>query len=125
MWRKRIPYNGKLKDYARELRNNSTLSEVLLWKHIRKNALGVQFNRQYIIDNYIVDFYAPELNLAIEIDGDSHDDKFDYDIVRQTKLEQKGIIFIRFSDLTVKQNITDVLYAILSKIQELKKKTSP
>jgi len=38
-----IPYNSELKEYARYLRNNSTLSEVLLWNKIKKKALGVEF----------------------------------------------------------------------------------
>ena len=67
-----IPYNPKLKPLARKLRKNSTLSEILLWKQIKGKKLGCEFHRQVPINNYIVDFYCHELNLVIEIDGDSH-----------------------------------------------------
>ena len=69
-----IPYNPKLKQFARDLRNNSTLSEVLLWRQIKGQTLKYEFHRQVPIDEFIVDFYCHELKLAIEIDGDSHND---------------------------------------------------
>ena len=83
MKNKIITYNPKLKEYARQLRNNSTLSEVLLWQKIKNKALGVQFHRQVPLKEYIVDFYCHELMLAIEIDGDSHLYKYNYDKKRQ------------------------------------------
>ena len=69
MKNKIIPYNPKLKDLARKLRKESTLSETLLWKQIKNKSLGVEFHRQVPLDNFIVDFYCHELMLAIEIDG--------------------------------------------------------
>lgn len=60
-----IPYNKKLIPLARELRANMTLSEVLLWQEIKNKQLGVRFSRQIPIDNFIVDFYCKELQLAI------------------------------------------------------------
>ena len=69
----RIYYNPKLKNLARTLRNNSTLSEVLLWNHLKgKQMKGYDFHRQKPLDNYIVDFFCPKLRLIIEIDGESH-----------------------------------------------------
>ena len=114
MKRKRIfQYNSKLKERARYLRNNSTLSEVLLWRHLKgKQMLGFDFDRQKPIDNYIVDFFCNELMLAIEIDGDSHDSKVEYDKNRQTKLESVGLRFLRFSDLDVKSNMEGVISTI-------------
>ena len=65
-----IKYNPKLKTIARNLRNNSTLSEVLLWRRLKnKQIKGYKFERQRPIDNYIVDFFCKELMFAIEIDG--------------------------------------------------------
>ena len=73
MKRKIIPYNPVLKEIARTLRNNSTLGEILLWKKLRnKQMLGFDFYRQKPIDQFIVDLYCIELQLAIEIDGGSH-----------------------------------------------------
>ncbi len=112
MRNKIIPYNPKLKEYAKQLRNNSTLSEVLLWQKIKNKALGVQFHRQVPIKEYIVDFYCNELMLAIEIDGDSHLYKYDYDQKRQGELELLGITFLRFSDFDVKQNMFSVALAL-------------
>ena len=112
MKNKIITYNPKLKEYARQLRNNSTLSEVLLWQKIKNKALGVQFHRQVPIKEYIVDFYCNELMLAIEIDGDSHLYKYDYDQKRQGELELLGITFLRFSDFDVKQNMFSVALAL-------------
>lgn len=85
--RKIIPYKPYLKQLARNLRNNSTVSEIILWKYLQgKQMKGYDFHRQKPLGNYIVDFYCNELMLAIEIDGDSHDnDKaFEDDIFRQT-----------------------------------------
>ena len=101
MKNKIIPYNPKLREYARVLRKNSTLAEVLLWKNIKNQALGVQFHRQVPMLDYIVDFYCHELMLAIEIDGNSHDFRYFEDSKRQNKLEDEGVEFIRFSDSDV------------------------
>ena len=114
-----IPYNSKLKSYARYLRKHSTLSEVLLWEEIKNRTLGVQFHRQVPIDNFIVDFYCHELLLAIEIDGESHDNKYDYDQNRQHKLEDLGVRFVRFSDLEVKKDMFSVLRCLEKIIYEL------
>ena len=119
MKNKIIPYNPKLKEYARELRKNSTLSEVLLWKNIKNKALGVQFHRQVPMLEYIVDFYCHELMLAIEIDGDSHLYKYEYDVKRQGDLEQQGVVFLRFSDIDVKQNMFSVGLSLEQVVNEL------
>jgi very-short-patch-repair endonuclease len=59
----RIYYNPKLKERARELRNSSTLSEILLWNELKqKKILGFQFYRQRPIGNYIVDFFCYNSN---------------------------------------------------------------
>jgi very-short-patch-repair endonuclease len=123
MKNKIIPYNPKLKAYARELRNNSTLSEVLLWKNIKNKALGVQFHRQVPMLEYIVDFYCHELMLAIEIDGDSHLYKYEYDVKRQGDLEQQGVVFLRFTDLDVKQNMFSVGLSLEQVVKELLNKS--
>jgi len=98
-------YNPKLKKRAKDLRNNSTLSEVLLWLQLKNKKLGLDFHRQKPIDNFIVDFFCPNLMLAIEIDGVSHNDKVEYDKLRQKKLENLGVKFIRFRDEDVKKNM--------------------
>ena len=116
---KHIPYNKKLKDFSRKLRNNSTLSEVLLWKHIRSSQMkGYKFNRQKPLLNYIVDFYCKPLNLVIEIDGESHKHKYFEDKERQTNLEEQGLHFLRFDDLEVKRDMENVIRTIEIWIEE-------
>ena len=68
-----LPYNKSLREFSRELRAHSTLSEILLWQKLRASQFrGYGFNRQKPLGNYIVDLYSNKLNLVIEIDGDSH-----------------------------------------------------
>jgi len=108
-----ISYNPNLKELARQLRKNSTLSEVLLWQYLKgKQMLGYDFDRQKPLDNYIVDFFCNELMLAIEIDGDTHNYKIERDIKRQKRLEASGIRFLRFTDKDVKENIEGVVMMI-------------
>ncbi|MDP3298220.1 MAG: endonuclease domain-containing protein [Thermodesulfovibrionia bacterium] len=108
-----LSYDPKLKSLAIELRNNSTLSEVLLWQYLsKKQILGYDFDRQKPIDNYIVDFFCNELMLAIEIDGISHENKNEEDDIRQTRLESLGIRFLRFYDSDVKGNMQGVVTTI-------------
>jgi len=76
--------------------------------------LGYDFHRQKPLDSFIVDFYCNVLQLAIEIDGDSHDYSFAKDMDRQRQLENLGINFLRFTDLEVKQNMPNVLRTIES-----------
>ena len=74
MKRKIIPYNSNIKELAKNLRNNSTKAEIILWQKLkRKQMYGYDFHRQKPIDNYILDFYCYELNLVIEVDGYSHE----------------------------------------------------
>ena len=113
MPRKIIPYNPVLKDRARQLRKNMTLAEVLLWKRIKgKQLRGYDFDRQRPIDEYIVDFFCKDLQLAIEVDGRSHDFKEESDQRRQKRLESLGIRVLRFWDVDVKNNLGDVVQRI-------------
>ncbi|MCI0423890.1 MAG: DUF559 domain-containing protein [Acidobacteria bacterium] len=117
--RKIIPYNPKLKMLARDLRNRSTLSEVLLWNEIKnKKMLGYDFHRQKPVDEFIVDFFCSDLMLAIEIDGDSHWQKGGKDVDRQHRLESLGVHLIRFADRMIKRNMPDVLGSIESWIRQ-------
>ncbi len=109
----KIHYNPKLKYHARELRKKGVLSEVLLWNHLKGRKMrGYQFMRQKPVGDYIVDFYCNKLKLTIEIDGESHDGRFLYDMERQRVLESMGLTLLRFSDSDVKRDISSVLMAI-------------
>ncbi|MBA9076741.1 MULTISPECIES: endonuclease domain-containing protein [Rufibacter] len=115
-----IPYRPDLREKAKYLRKNSTLAEVLLWEEIKDRKLGVQFHRQVPMLHYIVDFYSHELQLAIEVDGDSHDDKVAYDHQREQELKAYGVTFLRFEDIDVKRNIRFVVEEIYHWIEEHK-----
>ena len=111
--RKIIPSNPRLKELARELRNHSTVAEVLLWNQIKnKKLLGYDFHRQKPIDRFIVDFFCPDPMLAIEIDGVSHRKKGHADLERHRRLESLGVHLIRFEDSIVKREMPKVLSAI-------------
>ncbi len=83
-----LPYNKNLKKFSKNLRNDSTLGEVLLWKELRAKKLRYTFNRQEPILNYIVDFYCKPLNLVLEVDGSSHDN--DEAMEKDTKTSRNG-----------------------------------
>jgi very-short-patch-repair endonuclease len=100
-----LPYNPKLKERAREKRNNSTKGEIKFWcELLRKRQSGYQFYRQKIISHFIVDFYCAKLKLVIEIDGTSHEEKIEYDKNREEILNSLGLKVIHYNDLTVLNN---------------------
>lgn len=124
--RKVIPYNPKLKEFARELRNNSTKSEIFLWLKLKsKQFYGYDFHRQKPIDNYILDFYCYELLLGIEIDGYSHQflEVYHKDTVKEKRMKELGINVLRFSDEQVQKDMENVLRAIEFYITEFEKHT--
>lgn len=111
--RKVLPYNPRLKELAKQLRKQGILSEVILWGYLKnKQMRGFDFHRQKPIGEYIVDFYAPDLNLVIEIDGFSHGFKINYDETREKKLKSFGLSVLHFSDHVVKKDIDAVLKTI-------------
>lgn len=104
-----------LKNRRRALRRAMSSAEVYLWVHLKGRQLaGLKFRRQHSIRHYIVDFYCPELNLAIEVDGEHHfrTDQQEYDRQRQVDLEALGIRLLRFTTDEVKHNVDGVLSAI-------------
>ena len=115
-------YAKSLKPFARQLRSNMTESESLLWHRIRKKQLrGIQFLRQKPIATFILDFYAKEIKLAIEVDGgqhftDSHQTK---DANRDAYLATLGIKTLRFTNTEILKNCTGALYCIEQSIVSL------
>ncbi len=94
------------------LRKNMTKAEIILWSKLKgKHLKGLKFRRQYGINNYIVDFYCPELRLAIELDGDVHgyNSRIAYDKQRQREIEVLGIKVLRYTNNDVIKNIAGVL----------------
>jgi len=109
------PYNKNLKFPSRDLRNNMTDAEQLLWQRLRrKQILGLQFYRQKPILNFIVDFYCPAVNLIIECDGGQHytDEGLDADQNRDHTLSELGLITLRFSNHQILTEIDAVVEQI-------------
>ena len=105
-----LPYNIRLKERSRALRKAGVLSEVIFWMQVHKAKFWkIDFDRQRIIGNYIVDFYVKTLGLIIEIDGSSHNDKEDYDNKRETYLVSLGLKVYRISDLRIKHDLGNVM----------------
>jgi len=85
----------------RQLRKDQTYAEKIIWMYLRnRKMLGYKFRRQYSVDRYVIDFYCPELKLAIESDGSVHDlpEQIKYDGKRQEYLENFGIKFVRIKN---------------------------
>ena len=118
MWRKLIFNAPRMVGRRKSLRNNATEPVKVLWEKLRKSQLGVKFIRQYSIENYVVDFYCPTLKLAIELDGQSHAHKQEYDKYRTKLLNAYGIKEIRFWNYQVVNNIESVLTKIKAIIKE-------
>ena len=116
-------YNNELKKFSRELRTETvSRAEKYIWKHVlSRNQQGVKFKRQRPISYFIVDFFAQEIGLIIEIDGNSHYHKADYDSMRQNKLESLGYTLLRFSEGNVINNLGEVITQIQHTIHCLKK----
>ena len=105
-----LPYNIKLKSRARALRKAGVLSEVIFWLQVHKEIFWkIDFDRQRIIGNYIVDFYVKTLGLVIEIDGSSHNSKEAYDKKREDYLVSLGLEVYKISDLRVKHDLNNVM----------------
>ncbi len=106
---------------AEELRNNPTDTEAILWNYLRQSQLGIKFRRQHPAACYVLDFYAHQIRLAIEIDGSIHslEEVKNNDTERQTQLEGLGIKFLRFTNTQVKMELEKVIFAISEKLKEL------
>ena len=116
-----LQYNRNLKPLARRLRSEGTKGEAILWFYALKarKMYGYQFNRQYPIGNYIVDFICRKLNLIVEIDGSSHLSKSESDRKRQDDLEGLGYIILRFSEAEVVHRLDDVVEKISYAVETL------
>ena len=116
-----IPYNPVLRRFSKELRRNSTLAEILLWKEIKARKLGFQFHRQVPIDNLILDFYCHELMIGIEVDGASHESQsqFEKDRLKDYTLSHLGILIIRLNDIDIKKNLNSVIQFLIHRIEEV------
>lgn len=120
-------YNPKLKEYARELRTETvSKAEKVIWKGLlSRKQTGERFLRQRSIYHFIVDFFAPEIGLIIEIDGSSHVSKGDYDRYREDKLVSLGYTLVRFTEGDVVHNLDVVSEQVRHIIHALRSSKPP
>ena len=100
-----LKYNKDLIVYAKELRKNMTPWEMKLWNWFLREY-PIRFQRQKVIDNYIVDFYCAKARLVIELDGGGHytDEQMQYDATRTKILEKYGLKVLRICNLEIDNN---------------------
>ncbi len=109
-----LPYNPSLKDRAKKLRKAGNLPEVLMWNELKcRNSMGLDFDRQKIIGNYIADFFCAEKMVVIEVDGSSHVYKGDYDARRDAYFQRLGLTVIHVTDSDVKQRLSEVIAGLM------------
>ena len=102
-------------ELAKEMRKNLTPSEKVLWHELQNKKLnGYKFRNQHPISRYILDFYCHKCLLAVEIDGDFHKFRKDYDEYRDKYMESVGIKTLRFTN----EDIFNNLNLVLKKIKE-------
>ena len=98
---------------AKKLRKNPTLAEARLWSALKNKQLnGLRFRRQHPIGNFILDFYCPSCKLVVEVDGEIHSDRLEYDDARTCKLAEYGYTVLRFSNERVMNDLPEVLLEI-------------
>lgn len=104
---------------AIELRRKQTPTEAVLWERLRNRQIGGQkFRRQHPIGRYVLDFYCAEWKLAVELDGESHDTRQEYDRARTAWLEALGIEVLRFQNMEVVLDIDSVLDRIRARLPD-------
>ena len=112
-------YNKNLKAFAKSLRNDSTLPEIILWSRVLKNnKTGYSFFRQRPIGTYIADFLCRKLKLIIEVDGSSHNDAFERDMQRDKDLLALGYRTLRIENEEVMKDLLNVESVIMDEIEK-------
>ena len=101
--------NNSLTGLSQALRRNMTKEERLLWNCFLKKY-SLQFRRQYVIGNYIVDFYCHKARLVVELDGSGHyePETIQRDIARTQYLQSQGLEVLRFTNLEVTRQFRSV-----------------
>lgn len=115
-------FNRKIQKQRRQyLRNSVTNAEAMLWLKLKgKQLRGYKFRRQQGVEQYIVDFYCPEYQLTVEIDGATHStrEELERDKRRQNEIEKLGIQFLRFTNTDIYENLDGVLQTILDWLKQ-------
>jgi very-short-patch-repair endonuclease len=108
------PLSDEQKTRIRHLRRDATFPERLLWGRLRAGRLaGFKFRRQHAVGPYILDFYCHERLLALELDGDSHAGRAQYDSARTEYLMLVRIRVLRIANDDVLGDLDAVTELIL------------
>ena len=111
------PHNHTLTELAQELRKNMTPEEKHLWYDFLR-FLPMTVKRQYVVLNYILDFFIPTVNIAIELDGSQHfePEARMADMERDENLDSLGIKTLRYTNLDINKNFNGVIVDIMKNI---------
>ena len=120
------PYNKNLTEYAKELRKNMTPEEKHLWYDFLK-LLPLTVKRQYVVGNYILDFFIPSANIAIELDGSQHfeTEAKEADRLRDLELAKVGIKVVRYRNTEITQNFAGVVDDIMKNMSSSSTASGP
>src|SRR5450759_2319826 len=107
---------------ARILRKTMTIPEELLWDKLKeKQICGLRFRRQHPIEFFVADFYCHQIRLVVEVHGEIHSQKIDYDDRRSAEMEKFDTKIIRFKNWEVENDIENVIIKIKNIVNELLK----
>jgi very-short-patch-repair endonuclease len=111
-----------LAQYSKQMSREMTQAEKVLWFNVlsKKQLLGYKFVKQKIVFSYILDFYCSKLLLGIEVDGESHDQRKEYDKTRDNFLKSQGLIILRISNDDVLNNLDGVRSFLVQKVESIK-----
>src|SRR5579859_6507337 len=105
----RAPHSPEKQTLARQMRQEMTRAEKLLWQKLRRNRLaGLHFRRQQVIDGFIADFYCHAATLVVEVDGEIHERQVDYDDARDRVIAARGLMVLRFTNDRISQDLSSV-----------------
>jgi very-short-patch-repair endonuclease len=114
-----------IKDARKELVENPTEAENILWIQLKSCKTGYKIRRQHVIDKYVVDFVCLSHKLVIEVDGPIHLQQVKEDTLRTYNLNDKGFTVIRFTNDEVFENIALVVQKITEILDEINQSTFP
>ena len=109
----------------RELKENPTAAEKLMWEYLKNKQTGHKIRRQHIIDNFIADFVCLPKKLIIEVDGKIHDFQKEYDSMRNERFSVLGYKTIRFTNKEVKSKTYEVFLRIKQILGQTDEQNSP
>src|SRR2546421_9040094 len=88
-----------LLERARCMRHEPAPAEQKLWWCLRNRKLcGYKFRRQQALGPYVADFFCAEAKLVVELDGESHGERYEYDQRRTKRLTRDGYHIVRFEN---------------------------